>query len=165
MTVPSITLPDSAGPIIVAEVARYGQRDLETGGFLLAPSSRQSVITTVAMAREKGIERSWGLFRISGLAIDRIFEWAESRDMRIPAQFHSHMLGGALSPTDKKHGFNIPGFVSCVVPEFLSPRSQPAAWAWWVFDNGLWVTYPPPLSGAGDVAAVWFDEDGVQERA
>src|SRR5687767_12390560 len=46
----------------------YGLRDAESGGFLLGPYDA-STATLLALAEGVGIERSRGMFRVSGKAI------------------------------------------------------------------------------------------------
>lgn len=152
---------------IVSEVRRYGRsapRGVETGGFLVGEASHSEVIAVVAMAGERGIERSRGVFRISAAAIDMLFEWADKHALRIPAQFHSHEMGGVLSDIDRREGFNVRGFISCVVPEYREPPQDANRWGWWRFDGGRWLTAGPAVAMAGQIAVVTFDEDSVREH-
>jgi hypothetical protein len=151
---------------MVEELARYGQGSgVETGGFLLARTGDPDAVRVLAMAGETGIERGWGRFRISAAAIDALFAWAEERELRIPAQFHSHGIGRGLSPVDRREGFNVRGFISCVVPEFHSPPTDPAQWGWWLFDGVAWVETAPAIVVEGGVTVVTWDEDGVRTDA
>jgi hypothetical protein len=161
-----VRLPSEAVAQIVGEVASYGRGDgVETGGFLLAPSDDPDGVSVVAMAGETGIERAWGRFRVSALAIDVLFAWAEERGLRIPAQFHSHGIGRDLSLIDRREGFNVRGFISCVVPEFHDPPSGPNRWGWWLFDGASWVETAPCTVVDGGVMVVRFDEEGVRGQA
>jgi hypothetical protein len=160
-----VVLPAESVPAITAEVRRYGRLDLETGGFLLGPEAEPTRIEVIALAGDRGIERAWGLFRVSGRAVERIFAWAEERALRIPAQFHSHDRGARLSPLDRREGFNVRGFISCVVPSYRTPPTDPGAWGWWWFDGTAWVHAPGPVLRADEVTVVTFDEAGVRARA
>lgn len=160
----ALVLPVAAVSHIMAEVVGYGSSLLETGGFFLASRATPATITVVAMAGEVGIERGWGFFKVTGSAIDEIFRWAEEREMYMPAQFHSHRYGAGLSLLDKRHGFNVPDFISCVVPHFDAPPSDPTAWGWWRFDGAVWVGTSPASLGDGHSGVVVFDEEGVRAR-
>jgi len=159
-----LVIPDAAVGPIVADVQQYGaaQLDVETGGFLLAPADDQTRVTTVALAGEKGITRRRGLFRVSGPAIEVLFGWADDHDLRIPAQVHSHGREASLSATDQRGGFNVTGFISCVVPFFRRPPTDPLLWGWWMFDGRTWVPAGQPALDGGPVRVVTFDEDGVR---
>jgi hypothetical protein len=117
------------------------------------------------MTGTAGVDRGWGLFRVSGKAIEALFEWSEQQDLRIPAQFHSHRYGAFLSPIDQREGFNVLGFISCVIPAFEQPSEDSKKWGWWTFDGTAWVATSPALLGEGDVQVVSFDEDGVRSHA
>lgn len=160
-----LLIPAGAGVSIRTEVQRYGRTGLETGGFLLAAESAPREVAVVAFAGRKGVERGWGFFRISGLAIDGLFEWAETHALRIPAQFHSHMYEAFLSPTDQRDGFNVRDFISGVVPSFAQPDADPRVWGWWSFDGRKWIGRPAPMVTSGDASVVYFDEDGVTADA
>ena len=75
----SLGMPSAAALAIAEEIRRFGRQSLETGGFLLAPEGTDRV-TFVALAGDTGIERSWGLFEISAIALDRLFGFASSED-------------------------------------------------------------------------------------
>ena len=155
-------LPADAVVPILGEVRAYGATRMETGGFLLAPIDDPTRITTVAFAGTVGITRRYGLFGISGLALDRLFTWADDYDLRIPAQFHSHGGRAFLSPTDLAHGLSVRGFITCVIPYFRDPPRDPSRWGWWKFDGSMWKTETPPKIDADAQAATFtFDEDGV----
>ncbi|MGE3449036.1 MAG: hypothetical protein AB7H92_15820 [Microbacteriaceae bacterium] len=154
-------LPELARDAVVAHVHSHGQTGVESGGFLVNDDTGRVVV--VACAGTTGISRSWGLFRISGAALDRLFTWCEDRDQTIGAMFHSHEHMAFLSMTDREHGLNVRGMTSVVLPSFAKPPSDPAAWAWFVYDGSDWVPLDPwPLSSTG-VSVVTFDEDGVHE--
>lgn len=157
-----LVVPGTIGARIAAEVRRYGALDVETGGFMLAPAPEPMRVSIVALAGERGVTRRWGLFRVSGRAIDRLFAWADEQGMRIPAQFHSHKLGAFLSPTDQRDGFNVKDFISAVVPQYADPPADPTAWGWWLFDGEAWIATAPPAVSAQGAPVVVFDEDGVR---
>lgn len=159
-----LVVPLGAGAIVADEVRRYGVLDVETGGFFAGSEADPTRITTVALAGEKGIERRWGLFRVSGKAMDRLFALADGQGLRLPAQFHSHGGRAFLSKTDRQHGFNVTDFISSVIPDYVDPPSDAGAWGWWVFDGSKWASLLPPPTPDGDVKVVVFDEDGVRPR-
>ena len=157
----ALEVPQVAVDAILSEVRRYGSGDLETGGFFLVEAGARDTVTAIAMAGQEGIERSWGSFRISATAIDVLFGWADERGLRIPAQFHSHGRGSRLSPIDRREGFNVPRFVSCVVPRYDNPPCEVARWGWWLFSGRAWVATEPASVITGEVETVTFDENGV----
>ncbi len=157
-----IAVPQRAVDTIIDEVRRYGERDLETGGFFLVQEGALDTVTGIAVAGEKGIERGWGFFRISATAIDVLFGWADERGLRIPAQFHSHGLGSGLSRIDRREGFNVRGFVSCVVPRYEDPPREIGGWGWWLFTGEGWVVTEAGSVVPGEVETVTFDEKGIR---
>ena len=154
-------LPATAGRVIAEEVRRFGQRDVETGGFLLAPRGH-STVTVVAFAGEAGIIRERLLFQVSALALDQLFGFADQRSCRIPAQFHSHAAGAFLSFTDQQLGFRVNGFTSAVIPRFTDPPAGVPTWGWWRFSSENWTPCQPPQTKGDDMEAVTFDEEGVR---
>lgn len=158
-----IRLPLESVTALTDEVGRYGASRVETGGFLLAPAGADSPISVLALAGVTGIIRRRGLFVVSGLALDRLFTWADQHGLRIRAQFHSHVGPAFLSPTDLEHGLNVRGFVSCVVPFCKDPSNDPSRWGWWRFDEEEWREIASPeLVAESSVTVVTFDEDGVR---
>ena len=154
-------LPATAGRVIAEEVRRFGQRDVETGGFLLAPRGHGTV-TVVAFAGEAGIIRERLLFQVSALALDQLFGFADQRSCRIPAQFHSHAAGAFLSFTDQQLGLRVNGFTSAVIPRFADPPAGVPAWGWWRFSSENWTPCQPPETKGDDMEVVTFDEEGVR---
>ena len=142
-------------------VRAWGRQDKEAGGFLLGSHDAPSV-DILALAEGPGVERSRGLFRVSGKALDRLFAWAEENDCRVWAQVHSHPRGSFLSDTDETYGFRVEGFISAVIPDYATPPLQPETWGWWTFAGGVWRS----VSAAGTVERpariITFDEDGVR---
>jgi hypothetical protein len=157
-----LLLPEGTSTPLTAEVARYGAIDLETGGFLLAPASDPMRVSGLAMAGEQGIVRRRGIFHVSGVAIDRLFGWADRERLRIPAQFHSHGTEAFLSETDRRDGFNVTDFISTVVPHYVKPPTDPGTWGWWIYTGNDWIDLRPPIAVAGALQIVVFDEDGVR---
>ena len=148
---------------ITEDVRAYGTQRVETGGFLLAPKDDPGLITTLALAGSAGITRQRGLFGVSGIALDRLFTWADERGSRIPAQFHSHRGRAFLSPTDLAHGLSVRGFVTCIVPFWDDPPNDPTHWGWWRFDGRNWRDEVAPELDAGrGLDVVTFDEDGLR---
>jgi hypothetical protein len=154
------TVPSSAVRRITEEICAYGQRCLETGGFLMAPRGGET-ITVVALAGARGVVRRRHLFQISERALDRLFIFADDHDLYIPAQFHSHELDAFLSWTDAEHGLRVDGFTSAVIPTYADPPADMRRWGWWSFTAGDWAPGLVPTDGAGLASVVRFDEDGV----
>jgi hypothetical protein len=166
MTAQAITpfaLPATAGYVIAEETRQYGQRGVETGGFLLTPHERAPV-KVVAFAAQVGIIRERLLFQVSALALDKLFGFADQRRCRIPAQFHSHAAGAFLSLTDRQLGLRVNGFTSAVIPNFADPLAAVAAWGWWRFLSDAWTPCQPPQIEGHGVEVVTFDEEGVHAR-
>jgi len=155
-------MPADAVNAIAHDVMHFGKSDVETGGFLIAPRSDANVITTVAIAGAIGIFRHPRMFRISAKAIDVLFAWSDGNGFHVPAQFHSHGVTGFLSDTDRRDGFNVTGFVSCVVPHYVDPPRDHTRWGWWKFQGQIWMPISPPNVGTSSVKLVVFDEDGVR---
>jgi hypothetical protein len=153
-------LPAMAGHAIAEEVRQFGQRGVETGGFLLAPRG-QGAVSVMAFAGEVGIIRERLQFQVSALALDQLFGFADRRSCWIPAQFHSHAVGAFLSRTDQQLGLRVRGFISAVIPDFANPPSGVAAWGWWRFSSEDWIPSPPPQIEGDDLEVVTFDEEGV----
>jgi hypothetical protein len=162
----SILIPASGVTAIVGETTAFGVRDLETGGFLLVPRATSadegSPVAVIALARDAGIVRDRGLFQISERALDRIFAFADHRDLWMPAQFHSHKVGAFLSRADRRHGLCVEEFISAVIPAYASPPRDLARWGWWQFASGAWRHTDPGRVTDGTVEVVWFDEGGVR---
>jgi hypothetical protein len=161
MSVSELTLPDVGAYAVVEHVLRFGQLDLETGGFLLAPRGAKQ-ITSVACAGNTGITRRPELFQVSERALDRLFAHAEEHDLWIPAQFHSHMFEAGLSLCDLEHGLSVEGFQTTVIPFFHTPPADPALWGWWQY-SASWKTVSAPNACSAPVKIIAFDEDGVRD--
>jgi hypothetical protein len=158
-----LTVPATAGPAIAEEVRRFGQRDVETGGFFLAPHG-QGTVAVVAFAGQAGITRQRLLFQVSALALDQLFSFAGQRACWVPAQFHSHAASASLSFTDQQHGLRVSGFTSAVIPRFADPPAVVTAWGWWRFSNEDWTPCQPPQTEGHEVEVVIFDEEGVRAQ-
>lgn len=159
----SLSMTQAVVASVAAETQFYGERSLETGGFFVAPVGSESV-TGVALAGETGIVRHRRLFQITERALDRLFTYAATQDLWLPAQFHSHERMAFMSETDMQHGLRVEGFISTIIPEFAAPPLDVHAWGWWQFHAGEWRACMPPTlaSGAVDFVVV-FDEDGVHD--
>jgi hypothetical protein len=157
----ALSLPAGAARRIAADARAHGLTDVETGGFLMAPRGRDAV-RIVAFAGVTGVVRRRRLFQISAGAIDKLFEHADQNELWIPAQFHSHGGTAFLSPTDKRHGLAVEGFVSVVVPFYAAPSDNPSSWGWWQYRAGEWVPTRAAGASLADSAYLRFDEDGVR---
>jgi hypothetical protein len=161
MTLPSmLILPRAAVAAITRDVRGYGQRELETGGFLLSPRDTD-VVSMVALAGDQGIARWRDKFQISERALDRLFSFADDRDLWAPIQFHSHEAGAFLSPIDANHGLRVEGFTSVVIPAYRDPPTDIHRWGWWRLTQGRWARTNGARIGDGAVELVRFDEEGV----
>lgn len=147
---------------LVADISAWGTHNAETGGFVLASEHRPDRANVLALAGQSGIVRRRDLFTISGAAIERLFSWAADAELRIRAQVHSHARGAFLSRTDLKHGFDVDGFITAVVPHFATPSADPGDWRWWQRGSSRWHPYRAPDVVAGSVRVVCFDEDGLR---
>ncbi len=145
---------------VVAEVAAWGARDVETGGFLLA--DEDGAIACVALSGAAGIRRHRDQFVVSGCAMAMLFAYAEEHGYTIRAQFHSHGGRAFLSRSDIRHGFSVDGFVTTVLPSYETPPAALSTWGWWTYRDG-WTPTAAPLVVAGDTRVVRFDEDGARE--
>jgi len=154
-------MTQAAVDALIADIRHWGVLGAETGGFLLAPESDPDRLTIVALAGQAGIARRRGLFGISGPTIDQLFSWAADAELRIRAQVHSHARGAFLSPTDLRHGFDVTGFISAVVPHFATPSVEPREWGWWERTAAHWQARAAPGVIAGTASVVRFDQGGV----
>lgn len=146
---------------LVAEIGAWGERNVETGGFLLAAEDHPDRANVLALAGEAGIVRHRDLLTISRSAIERLFTWAGDAEMRIRAQVHSHARVAFLSRTDLHHGFDVDGFITAVVPHFAAPSADPGDWGWWQRGGGRWQARRAPDVVVGTVHIVRFDEGGL----
>jgi hypothetical protein len=158
----SRSIPVSLFDALHADVRHHGRLDVETGMFLLAPTTTGE-ITALALAGMRGITRARGCFAATGAALARLFGHARDHELQVVAQLHSHGGAAFLSPVDLQHGFAVEGFVTCVIPNYRRPPRDPAAWGWWQHTGGQWrPTRPYTISDSGAIARViTFDEDGV----
>lgn len=157
------SIPTQMSATIASKVRASGTTMLETGGFTLAPYGTDSG-TVLALSGEIGIERSWGLFEVSGLAIAALFDWADDHELRVLSQWHSHRFEAFLSKTDLAHGFNVPGFRTAVIPNFERPSADPTAWGWWRYTEDKWVITPPPVPSDTSFEVITFEEHHVREH-
>jgi hypothetical protein len=150
--------------LLLDEVRRYGARSMETGAFLLSHADAADELELVALPGQSGVRRRANLFEISGEAIGRLFEWASESERSIRAQIHSHKRTAFLSRTDLKFGFNVEGFVTCVIPHYADPPKAPAGWGWWEYRHGSWQPRKAPVVVAGAAEAIEFDAEGLNGR-
>jgi hypothetical protein len=157
-----LAIPRAAVGAILEDVLAFGSKRVETGGFLLTPIGGGGTVTVLALAGEDGIRRRRGLFGVSGIALDRLFAFAEEEGLRVPAQFHSHGGRAFLSPTDLAHGLSVRGFVSCIVPFWNDPPADPRDWGWWRYDGEAWKPESSPeVAEDASMCVLHFDERGV----
>lgn len=133
---PPLRLPTSIIEALLSATVTFGRHDLETGGFLLADD--HDVVQALALAGESGVERSWGLFMVSGAVVERVCEWAAEQNLRVTALVHTHQRGAHMSMTDRNNGFRVDGFRSVIIPSFANPPRALADWGWNVFEHGDW---------------------------
>jgi hypothetical protein len=164
MTAQDLTLTAAVVDEVITETAAFGSARLETGGFLMA-SAGSNAVCSVAMAGDAGIVRTWNQFQISDQALDRLFSYADSNQLWLPIQFHSHQFDAGMSRTDAQHGLRVEGFISAILPTFAHPPDAVGEWNWWQFTSGRWRGCPPPVVVPAPVSlVVSFDEGGVRER-
>jgi len=164
MTRQRLSIPANAVEAIVEDVRRYGLHHVETGALLLTKPG-EHVILAAALAGEAGIERSEGLFIITLPAFDALFTYAEDHGLQVRAMVHSHPREAFLSPTDRRYGLRMRGFLSAVVPTYADPPVTPQAWGWWRYDDDWHPTEPAEATGADTSAQVLtFDAGGVREH-
>lgn len=142
-------------------VRQYGGDDAEAGGFLLGAYD-DATATVLALADGVGVERSRGLFRVSGTAMEQLFAFADDENLRVWAQVHSHPRGSFLSLTDETDGFRVAGFLSGVIPHYAAPPREPATWGWWTFRDGAWQPAETPGVANRPSRIITFDEEGVR---
>jgi hypothetical protein len=157
----NLIVPKVCLSVIYEEVKRYGECDLETGGFFLTKNDSNE-IDVVAFAAEIGITRSWGLFQVSGKAIEKLFDWADGEELHVAAQVHSHGLSSFLSETDINYGFSVDGFQTTVIPSYCNPPFLPQQWRWWRFTNHRWIEVASPELGGQNCRIIKFDERGIE---
>ncbi len=160
----SLTMTLGVVDAVVDETRAYGDRNLETGGFLTA-SATSDDITGVAVAGTTGIVRRADLFQISERALDRLFSYADDKGLWMPVQFHSHRFGPGMSLTDALHGLRVEGFISTILPRFANPPEDVSQWGWCQFTDGEWRPFPPiSINRKQPGAVIVFEEGGVCGR-
>lgn len=157
----SIEVPYAAARVVTAEIAAWGGRGAETGGFLLCPQDDKRV-AKVALTGAQGIRRARGEFAVSGKAMSKLFAYAEERGLSVRVQFHSHGRAAFLSRTDLTHGFSVKGFVTTVIPHFAAPPEDPKEWGWWMY-MGDWKEIKAPRLVDDNAGILRFDEEGARE--
>lgn len=155
------TISTTTAEAICAEIAAWGARDSETGGFLLAASDEEA-LATLALSGAQGVRRACDQFRVSPTALGKLFNYAARNDLRVAAAFHSHKRSAFLSKTDLEHGLNVKGLISVVIPHFQHPSSAPADWRWWRFAEN-WEEIESAAVVPGAARILRFDEEGVRE--
>jgi hypothetical protein len=155
------TISATTAEAICAEIAAWGARDSETGGFLLAAGDKDT-LATLALSGARGVRRAKDQFRVSPTALGKLFNYAADNDLRVAAAFHSHKRSAFLSKTDLEYGLNVKGLISVVIPHFQRPSSAPSDWRWWNFAKG-WEEIEPAAVVPGAARILRFDEEGVRE--
>lgn len=155
------TISVAAAEAICAEIAAWGARDSETGGFLLAANDEKT-LATLALSGARGVRRARDQFRVSPTALGKLFNYAAGNDLRVAAAFHSHKRSAFLSKTDLDYGLNVKGLISVVIPHFQRPSSAPSDWRWWRFAED-WEEIESATVVPGAARILRFDEEGVRE--
>lgn len=158
-------IPRGTLDALAAHVRRYGQDDLESGGFLLTQPGEPRTLM-LALAGTAGIVRGPGLFIITAPALDRLFTHAERHGLQARAMIHSHPEEAFLSPTDRRYSLRIRGFLNAVVPDYATPPDDPAAWGWWRHEHD-WIPCPPAQAVPDTptpARTVTFDAEGIREH-
>jgi proteasome lid subunit RPN8/RPN11 len=154
-------LSAGAAKAITVEIAAWGVRERETGGFLLSRPGIET-LDVVALSGAAGIRRRADQYRVSPAALGQLFNYAAQGELVISAVFHSHRRSAFLSETDLAHGLNVEGLLSAVVPFYAEPPVAPACWRWWRF-SGSWKEIEAPSIAECRARIVRFDEDGARE--
>jgi hypothetical protein len=157
----ALSLPRGLPDRIAAEARAAGASAVETGGYLLAEGSQP--VSVLALTGTQDIHRERGIFHIGSRAMATLFDWASVRSLRVVAQWHSHRYEAFLSETDLAYGFNVPGFRTCVVPDYEQPSSDPRDWGWWLFDQE-WMETSAPVVVTGPFDVITFEAGNVREH-
>ena len=158
----ALLLPEGMSARIAFEARAAGARNVETGGFILAPPDAPASV--LALTGEKGITRRRDLFLVDGLAMATLFEWVVEHELTVAAQWHTHGGRAFLSETDLEYGFNVLGFTTTVVPYYRNASADPADWGWWTFVDGEWGAVPAPALVPSSLSIITFEEGRVDEH-
>jgi hypothetical protein len=156
-----LSLPGGLPGRIATEARAAGRHPLETGGFILAPSQGGTDVV-LALSGQADIQRQKNLFHVGTMAIAALFDWTEEHGLTVAAQWHTHRRGAFLSDTDIAYGFNVPGFVTSVVPNYETASDNPADWGWWQFQADEWVPIPHPTVTRGSFSVITFEARHVR---
>ena len=112
---------------LMAELARRGRGERESGAFLLARRARSPRrVAAVVFFDDLDTAALNGAISIRGEAFGRLWELCEQRGMRVIADVHTHPGAGVRqSPTDAANPMVArSGHVAIIVPHFAigSPR-------------------------------------------
>lgn len=154
----TLLIPRTACVAIQQEVKCWGRHPAETGAFLLG---KDRTVDVIAWAGERDIARRRDQFAVGGLALAVMFEWADSQHLTVLALLHSHRREAFLSPVDLQYGFDVPGFVSAIVPFYADPPEDPSDWRWWRY-QARWQELAPPAVVESPFSEITFDSDGVR---
>jgi hypothetical protein len=152
----------SVAQAIVDEVATWGRRGVETGGFVLTRNDPCLGDLLVACGTA-GIIRRPDQLVISGEALAVLFDYAAEQELVVACQVHSHQYGPRMSPTDQRFGLTVEGFTSVIVPRWSDPSTDPRDWGWWRFNDGRWLRAGAPRPIDAAFAVKVFDEQGVRD--
>jgi hypothetical protein len=147
---------------ICEDIATWGRRGVETGGFVLTRGDTRLGDLLVACGTA-GIIRRPDQLVISGEALAVLFDYATEHELVVACQVHSHQYGPRMSPTDQRFGLTVEGFTSVIVPRWSAPSTDPREWGWWRFTEGRWVLTGAPRSIDATSAVMIFDEQGVRD--
>lgn len=113
-------LPAEAFETSVAEMRGDGADGNEGIALWLGRREEVATVTQLALLRGPGILRLPFELTISAALIDLVTEYAVDEGLTLVGQIHSHgpLAGVDLSPTDRRHGFVVPDFLSLVAPNF-----------------------------------------------
>ena len=159
-----LLIVEGAVRVLLAEVKAYGAVPQETGAFLLSREDAPDELSLVAVPGSKGVRRHRNFFEISADTMGELFDRAADEALMIRAQLHSHRRSAFLSRTDLEHGFDVEGFVTCVVPRYADPPNDPALWSWWRFEGGSWNRCPAPAVISGPCEQIDFARGGSDGR-
>lgn len=147
---------------VVADVATWGRRGVETGGFVLA-TREDGPGDVFAVCGTAGIIRRPDQLVISGEALAALFNYASDQGLSVACQVHSHQYAARMSPVDQRFGLTVEGFTSAIVPRWAAPPDDPEDWGWWRFADRSWSRTPAPDRVEAASRQVVFDERGVRD--
>jgi hypothetical protein len=114
-------LPQEALDLSQAEMALDGREGNEGIALWLGRrGTGLALVTHVIALRGPGVVKRPDLLQIEPWLLNDVADAAIERDVALVGQIHSHGPGYStnLSPTDRRYGIAVPGYLSVVAPDF-----------------------------------------------